>query len=286
MIAQNEAQKKRNQLTEEGYCLIDGILDEPILSDLKLATARIIEEEDEYTKSNKNFGGLIIDCPFRDPSFARLLAWQPTLDLLSVMGFDDVRWIGNLFLINKPPFSPRLYWHQDWLWWDEPVSSEPRPMQVFLSYYLEETTIENGCFRVIPRSHLRRNVLHDKIPIAHDTKIGNLPPAHPVFEDVPDAVNVPTKEGSIVMGDARLLHSANANNTPKHRPLLLGWFLFNYALYPPSIKEAYAKSYKSKISQWWEGNIGDPLKLLAVDDPTGCTATEINRTPGIYLKKS
>ena len=284
MIAHNEAQEKRNQLTEEGYCLIDGILDKPIISDLKKATARIIEEEDEYTKSNKNFGGLIIDCPFRDPAFARLLAWQPTLDLLNMMGFDDVRWMGNLFLINKPPFSPRLYWHQDWLWWDETISSEPRPMQVFLSYYLEETTIENGCFRVIPGSHLKRNALHDKIPIAHDSKTEELPPDHPVFEDVPDAINVPTSEGSIVMGDARLLHSANANNTPQHRPLLLGWFLFNYDIFPPSIKEAYAKTYQSKNSNWWEGNIGDPLKPLAVDDPTGCPATEINRTPGIYLK--
>ncbi len=83
MIAHNEAQEKRNQLTEEGYCLVDGILDQDILSDLKKASARIIEEEDEYTEAIKNFGGLIIDCPFRDPSFARLLAWQPTLDLLT-----------------------------------------------------------------------------------------------------------------------------------------------------------------------------------------------------------
>ena len=101
MITYKEAQEKINQLTDEGYCIIDDILNESILSDLKLATARIIETEDKYTKSQKNFGGLIIDCPFRDPNFARLLAWQPTFDLLHIMGIDDVRWMGNLFLINN-----------------------------------------------------------------------------------------------------------------------------------------------------------------------------------------
>ena len=282
MIAHNQAQEKRIQLTEEGYCAIDGILDKQILSDLNKASARIIEEEDDYTDGKTD--GLIIDCPFRDPSFARLLAWQPTLDLLSVMGFEDSRWMGNLFLINKPPFSPRLYWHQDWLWWDEPVSSEPRPMQVFFSYYLEETTIENGCLQVIPGSHLRRNELHDSIPIAHDKKMDTFPPDHPMFVDVPDAVDVPAKAGSIVLGDARLLHSAHANNTPQNRPLLLGWFLFDYGSYPPTVKEAYAQGYKSKASKWWKGKIGDPVKPLVVDDPTGCPAAEVNRTPGIYLK--
>lgn len=284
MITYKEAQEKINQLTDEGYCIIDDILNESILSDLKLATARIIETEDKYTKSQKNFGGLIIDCPFRDPNFARLLAWQPTFDLLHIMGIDDVRWMGNLFLINKPPFSPRLYWHQDWLWWDEPVSSERKPMQVFLNYYLEETTTENGCLRVIPGSHLRRNALHDKLPVAHDVTTKAFPPDHLIFEDVSDAVNVPTQKGSVVMGDARLLHSTNANNTPHQRTLLLGWFLFDYDKYPSSIKEAYAKSYYSKTPNWWKGNFGDPLKTLVVDEATGCPSTKVNRSPGIYLK--
>ena len=40
---------------------------------------------------------------------------------------------------------------QDWMGWNSPLSTTPWPQVVFFSYYLTDTTAENGCLRVAPR---------------------------------------------------------------------------------------------------------------------------------------
>lgn len=281
MLTATEAQAKRRQLIEDGYCVINDVLDQDILEALKRAVAGILDEEGELPESIKYFGSLI-RCAYRDAAFARLIAWQPTLDLLAEMGYTDVRWMGSFFLINKPPYGPPLWWHQDWMWWDEPVSSEPRPMQVFLSYYLDDTTVENGCLRVIPGTHLRRIDLHDKL-LTHDEGAPFVPPDHLMFDDQPDAVDVPVEAGSLVMGDARLLHAAYGNQTPVRRPLLLGWYLFDFDLFPPRLKAAYTDK-PFQPSDWWEGDAGDSVKRLVINEQSKGPAAQKNRKPGIYLR--
>ena len=164
MLTPAQTQAKRKQLVEDGYCVVDDILDQEFLAELRQVTARIRAQETQRPNAVK-YHGTLIEPAYRDPVYARLIAWQPSLDLLSAMGFSDVRWEGSMYLINKLPHGPPLYWHQDWVWWDHPISSAARPMQVFLSYYLADTTIRNGCLRVIPGSHLRRFDLHDQLLI-------------------------------------------------------------------------------------------------------------------------
>ena len=47
--------------------------------------------------------------------------------------------------------------------WNDPLSLTPWPQTMFLSYYLQGLTVENGCLQVIPGSHLRRTPLHDDL---------------------------------------------------------------------------------------------------------------------------
>jgi ectoine hydroxylase-related dioxygenase (phytanoyl-CoA dioxygenase family) len=44
-----------------------------------------------------------------------------------------------------------------------------------------------------------------------------------MFCDHPDAVDVPAKAGSLVIGEGRVLHAARANRSTQRRTLLLGW---------------------------------------------------------------
>ena len=41
-----------------------------------------------------------------------------------------------------------------------------------MKYYLTDTTPENGCLKVIPRTHRKRIDLHDKL--LHASKLGNV----------------------------------------------------------------------------------------------------------------
>jgi hypothetical protein len=236
----------------------------------------------ELNKEN-NFGSLI-HCEFDDPAFADLIAWPQSLQLLEAMGFEDVRWM-SFFLINKPPHGKALWWHQDWFLWDDPISAQPAPTQIFLSYYIEDTTEQNGCLRVIPGTHHRRHEIHDRL-LSHGDIGNSLPEGHWMLDDVPGALNVPVKAGSLAMLDARVLHGARANQTDHHRPLLLGWYLLNFGRMSQSLRQTFSLRFaKDSFTppRWWEGDAGDKVKPLLVDLPTEGESLKSNRVPGEFL---
>lgn len=202
------------------------------------------------------------------------------------MGFSDVRWM-SFFLINKPPQSPALWWHQDWFLWDNPVSAAPAPTQVFLSYYLEDTSTQLGCLRVISGTHRRRYALHDILP-DHGKVKDELPPDHWMLDDVSDSVDVSVKAGSLVIADARLLHGVRANQTERHRPLILGWYLLDFNNLSPELKQTFSLgwgNHQFKPPHWWEGNAGDRVKPLVIDPPTEGEGLSFNREPGQFLSR-
>jgi len=147
--------------------------------------------------------------------------------------------------------------------WNHPRSALPWPTQVFLSYYLVDTTRENGCLRVIPGTHLRRTPLHDILPPAHGPEIQAVEEDHPAFSEQPDEVEIMAKAGDLVFADARMLHAAWPNRTDVRRPLVLQWWsVFPFPTAPT----------------WWEGDM--PPELSA--DPDG--EYHPTRIPGDHLK--
>ena len=59
------------------------------------------------------------------------------------MGFGGSRF-WKAVIISKPGPSPRLYWHQDCMWWDDPRAYSDYSPMIFLMYYLDDTSRENG----------------------------------------------------------------------------------------------------------------------------------------------
>ncbi len=273
----------RSNLINDGYCVADDILGTAMLDRLRQAVRDSLATKE--LSNEDNFGSLI-HCEFENPVFADLIAWPQSFQLLEAMGFTDVRWM-SFFLINKPPHSKALWWHQDWFLWDHPVSAEPTPTQVFLSYYLEDTSEDFGCLRVIPGTNRRRHEIHDRL-LNHGDVGNSLPEDHWMLEDVPGAVNVPVKAGSLAIADSRLLHGARANQTDRHRPLLLGWYLLNFGQLPQEVRQTYSLTFGKhdfKPPRWWKDAAGDNVKPLVVNPPTEGEALKSNREPGQHLAR-
>jgi len=164
-VTPNEALLKREQLTADGFCVIDGILPEPFLEDLRQETDRLLDSVEHPARWK--YQGSDLHIHGRDNALIdRLDKWQPAGDALTAMGL-DFKSRGGFIILSKPPGGPPLYWHQDWTGWNDPISAAPWPQYIFLSYYLVDTTAENGCFRVIPGTHIRRISLHDKLLVPH-----------------------------------------------------------------------------------------------------------------------
>lgn len=258
-MAEQIYKSKYNQLIEDGFCVLEDVLDLPFLQELReftdLQTAHMSQEE---ARAQKSTGSLIP--VMNDEIFARLVAYRPALDTLEKLGFHDNKFSSG-YVISKPPKTPRLFWHFDWAGWTHPFSFEKQPAQIFLMYYLVDTTRQNGCLRVIPKSHIEFNSLHDELSPAHTPELrAGQDMSLPEFQIRPDEVDVPVKAGDLVIGDSRILHAAHANETDQRRTVITLWFHPNFCDLPEPI-QGYIGRGRRDPSEWCP-ELADELRAL------------------------
>ncbi len=275
-----QAQKKYKQLIEDGFCVLNNILDSSMLQRVDEAVHRVLaSEEAEHFEAQRSTGSLIP--VHKDPVFAKLVTWPKAIRALKSLGFDRPVFSTG-YVISKPQNSPPLFWHQDWWGWNDPVSYQKFPQQIFLMYYLVDTRPENGCLRLIPGSHLQRHTLHDETPEAHAEKLAKVSdPSHPAFQHAEGEVDVCVEAGDVVIGDSRILHSSHANSTNHRRTVVTIWYLPLFHELPESMQSFLA--HRELRDGWSKG----ARKDLQPFDPiyNGPTQeTEWNRTPGPALR--
>lgn len=139
------------------------------------------------------------------------LATDPELvELVShVIGDDVILWGCHVFC--KPPREGyETPWHQDGHYW--PI----RPLANCTVWVaLEPSTVDNGCLRVIPRSH-RDRVLH---PHLHEDRADltlNQRTAAGSFDEA-DAVDLELQPGQMSLHDVYMIHGAKANTSNRRR---------------------------------------------------------------------
>jgi hypothetical protein len=262
----------RQQLVRDGFCIVDGMLPEGYLAHLRNWSDEWLGNTKhsakwKYQGSDIHLGG-IRHRPGRNPELPAdgtvdVLIEHPQ-EIMAAMQLEDFRSGGTFQIISKPARAPALYWHQDWARWDDPVSSSPWPQQVFLNWYLTDTSAANGCLRVIPGSHHQRIDLHDHLVMPHEGGGYDIEETNEwMFVDHPQAVDIPVKAGQLVIADARLLHSTHPNQSDQRRTLLLGWF--------------YRRT--NDVPANWQGDVPEDILHRDPDLPF-----VFNRQPGAYLR--
>ena len=230
------AKEKRQQLIREGYCIFENVLEPEMVAKLNAMSEWTIAQEDPAHFDRYRAHGCIIPY-WRYPhsAFAELIACPRAMAVLAELGFDCPKvWSG--FVISKPPHAPPLFWHQDGVLWDHPISYTDQPQQYFMMYYLVDTNRRNGCLRVVPGSHLKRHALHDLRPRGDDgvSSASNLD--HAAFQHAEGEVDVPVKAGDVVIGDSRMMHTAHANQSNQRRTALTIWYWLSYDELPEDVK--------------------------------------------------
>ena len=158
-------------------------------------------------------------------------------------------------IISKPEPSPRLYWHQDIIFCDDPRAYSNCSPQIFLMYYLDDTSKENGSLRVLPATHRQWHNLHS-LDEAHKKEINRVENKNdPRFLDFPDEMDVPIKAGDLVIGDTRMVHATHANSTDQYRTVSTVW------LFP--LFEGLQKTTQSWVHQEFHKDSGEwPIDAL------------------------
>ena len=275
----------RSRLVDEGFCIVPGLLPADLLARLRVVTDRMLDAYTDEQKQRSAGQGSILGMEHQDPVFSELIALPATLAALGGLGFARPRyWSG--YVIAKEPHSTPLYWHQDWPFWDDPASAEPVPHQLFLMWYLVDTRPENGCLRLLPRSHRRRSDVHDAIGTGHDDQVRRQDPAtSPAYQRHPDEVDVPVRAGDLVIGDARLLHAAHGNATDRRRTVITMWYLPRYDELSERMRAAYqSRLYVAPPAELPAEESGR-IRHLLPDYAGTAEPAAWNRIPGSFLSR-
>jgi ectoine hydroxylase-related dioxygenase (phytanoyl-CoA dioxygenase family) len=160
----------------------------------KLVSAHIEGDNGEGVRGSRAFLDLA-----RDPEIVELVS--------GVLGEDVILWGCHVFC--KPAVEGyETPWHQDGHYW--PI----RPLATCTAWVaLEPSTVENGCLRVIPRSHAERR-LHEHLHEERTDLTLNQRMAH---VDEAAAHDIELRPGELSLHDVYMIHGARANTSGKRR---------------------------------------------------------------------
>jgi ectoine hydroxylase-related dioxygenase (phytanoyl-CoA dioxygenase family) len=160
----------------------------------KLVSAHIEGDNGEGVRGSRAFLELALD--------------EEIVELVSgVLGEDVILWGCHVFC--KPAVEGyETPWHQDGHYW--PI----RPLATCTVWVaLEPSKVENGCLRVIPRSHAGRR-LHEHLHEDRTDLTLNQRLPH-VEEDA--AIDIELEPGQMSLHDVYMIHGARANTSGKRR---------------------------------------------------------------------
>ena len=278
-IDKNEAAALRLQLIESGYCRVSKVAPPGLIENIRRAADAIAEAQPEEEARRRRLQGSIISVHEHE-EMVPIIALPEAIETLRDLGFTDPRFSSGYIISKQPETAPALFWHQDGILWDQPISYASTPHQLFLMFYLIDTNRDNGCLRVIPGSHRKRHRLHG-LPPAHTDEIQNADSGHPALQPDPDEVDVPVRAGDLVIGDARLLHSAHPNRSRKRRTVITLWFCPQFAEMPENIRAFYDRKPQKPPS--WSDENWDKLKSISVSYSGSAEPARGSRIPDARL---
>ena len=230
----NAMESHKKQLGKNGFCVFEKVFNPIDLEQIVKTSLKAVETlTPDQRKNFKSQGSLIQLADY--PEFSDLICHQKLMNIFMKLGFSDTRFSSG-YIISKPPKAPALFWHQDWWGWEHPISYTDQVAQLFVMIYLQDTTKNNGCLRVVPGSHRNPHFLHDNDK-AHTESVSRVEDSQDtLYLSVDEEKPVTVQFGDVVVGDARLLHGAFPNQSYDERTLITLWFHPNYESLPESVQ--------------------------------------------------
>lgn len=145
----------------------------------------------------------------QDAFWVRLISDDRLLDIAEQFIGPNIALFASHY-IAKPPFDGQpVLWHQDGSYW--PLE----PMEVVTLWLaVDDSTPENGCMRVIPRTHTMEIKPHQKRKDVANVLNSGIDPA---LVDESLAVDIVLKAGDVSIHHPNVIHGSNANLSPKRR---------------------------------------------------------------------
>jgi phytanoyl-CoA hydroxylase len=191
----------RTALAEDGYVLVEDVLERPELDLLRAETAAhlsrvhdgtaepLVREEDGVPFRVENIAAY----PIRNRCVLASRTHPVLLDAMASLIGPDVISYGSVLVFKLAQVGPAVAMHADIA---EGVFSAGH-LWYAAGIYLDDAAAENGCLWVVPRSHLLSGA--------------ELAAVSAQGLDADGAVPVPARAGSVLLHDSRVLHGSRAS---------------------------------------------------------------------------
>ncbi len=182
---------------------------DPLFDSEKMRRLTEIFEEHLANRGTKRADEL--DTPhFHDHRLLEFLLADEVLDRVEHLIGPNIALWSSHFIAKEPYQGRRTPWHEDSAYWQGRVDRADQIVTVWLA--LDPSTRENGCMRVIPGSHLGGHRSYGPVDAEQNTFDSEI-------QDVDEAAAVyfELEPGQCSMHDARIIHGAMPNRSPKRR---------------------------------------------------------------------
>lgn len=198
------SQGSRSEFDREGYTIFRNVLDADLVAEASAHVDWLMERNPDINPEHLDH-----DLMGKDAFWLRLVSDPRLLDIAEQFIGPDIALYASHY-ISKRPFEGRaVLWHQDGSYWPlEPMNV------VSLWLAVDDSTAENGCMRVIPRTQdlqLHENVKQDDV----DSVFGSGMDKSLVDESA--AVDIALKAGDVSVHHPNIIHGSNANESPRRR---------------------------------------------------------------------
>lgn len=202
-----EATAIRQEYDEKGYVIVRNAID----ADLAQEMAEHIHwlgKKHPDVRPEQLHHNLLVD----DPFLHRVAGDDRLLDIAAHFIGPEVALFGAHYIAKKPLTGQAVGWHQDGSYW--PLE----PMEVTTLWVAgTDSTVENGCMRVIPGTQNNRLLTRkDMIKMDKEGYVLNLG-IHPDDIDESQAVDLELKAGDISIHNPSIIHGSNANESDQWR---------------------------------------------------------------------
>jgi len=208
------------EFVDQGYCLVEGVLDPDEVAALRRVTDRVVASaaglaaedavfdlEDSHTPEAPRVRR--IKKPHAvDPLYAAMARHPRIVALLNRVIGPDVRLHHSKVNMKSPRYGAPLEWHQDWAF--IPHSNMTMAIAALL---LDDVDADNGPVLFVPGSHKGALMDHHR----DGYFVGAIDPA---TIDVAAAVPMIARAGSMTLHHPMLVHGSALNESTKQRRML------------------------------------------------------------------
>tara|TARA_B100001750_G_scaffold111221_1_gene87851 strand:- start:829 stop:1614 length:786 start_codon:yes stop_codon:yes gene_type:complete len=204
MYTPMEQKQLRKEYKDNGYLVFKNVLDAGLLQETSNHVDWLMGKNPDLRP--ENLGHSLMT---NDPFWVRLVGDNRLLDIAEIFVGKNIALFASHY-ISKPSADGRpVLWHQDGSYW--PLE----PMEVITLWLaVDESTIENGCMRVISGTHhsqLQEMKKRQDIPNVLSSGID------PNLVDETKAVDVILEAGDVSVHHPNIIHGSNPNLSTKRR---------------------------------------------------------------------